>query len=156
MTEPARESRVVDGYDCNRLVELLAGRGVFVSPDEIEYVDVGGIGFTGGDGVLVLPRWIEEAKVDTSAVVAPTWPGYISDECGTFWLRLDQASDAQRVAETFEAGKGAKAVRIGREVLVRDPDLYAEDGLLVAEPGVEHDDAAVYVRFEVDDTAVTW
>lgn len=87
--------------------------------------------------------------------VASGWPGFIWDEWTTIHVRRDQLHRATEFAEYCTGpldDEGLKIVSYGERVMVRDPEWgYSEGMLEPAEPGVEHDDAAVYVQFEVCD-----
>lgn len=77
--------------------------------------------------------------------VAPTWPEVVTDDWGNYWVRPDLESRAQEFVDMWD-GESLRAVLVGRDPMVRDPDLYADEGLLVAAPGA--DEAVVYLRFE--------
>jgi hypothetical protein len=98
------------------------------------------------------------AAADVGApCVAPTWPDFITNEDGLWWVRLDLEPIAKRAILRMECGFALDTAeyyefsRIGRCVMVRDHDLYEEGGLQVADPRAEHehDEAAVYVAYEV-------
>jgi hypothetical protein len=84
--------------------------------------------------------------------VAPTWPDFVTNEDGLWWVRLDVEDQAEMQIARMELGRrrwpdDGEFERVGRRVMVRDVDNYAEDGLRIADPTLEHDDAAVYVEF---------
>lgn len=92
---------------------------------------------------------------ESAPCVAPTWPDFITNEDGLWWVRLDLEHDAKRAILRMECGFALNTTeyyeftRFGRRVMVRDYGNLAEDGLEIADPRIEHDDAAVYVEFGV-------
>jgi hypothetical protein len=90
-----------------------------------------------------------------TVATGPYFPDTVNNEGETWWVRLDLAHQATEIVRSYHLE--GHLVRMGRDVMVPGPGFWSDIGYLyVADSAEDHQEAAVYVRFEDEAHEYDW